>query len=435
MSKARIFELPRGSTAYVGAMVGRLVLVAGLTALLAFSSTISAAPGTRAGRQPGVTQDDLEEIRRIVRTDEVQNELIQALFDGYQESFGDGMETMRQRLNEIREQARSANKPDIWRQISPQLQAVQNEWNRDAAKLEQAFFEEVRQLLTHDQAGRWHIFERERRRRTTLSDRTYVRLKGEGVDLILLVEAVNPPKGTMDSLGSTLEHYAEDLDEALVVRNRIVDETNSKLNEMAQTRRFGEAQALFDQSHRARIVLRDVNVRYCDTLASLMPVPYARQMRNLFLMESFPRIFRPTQAERYIDTVAELEDLTANQQSGLDSIKKNFLQQIAPINNELMELEKKRELDTSVIYAQMASPAGDGSGATSAEAQQRNKQRSRQQRDLWLRRRRLETAMMDQVFSMLTPSQQALAPKGRTRPYRSPLDRGRPTTSHSGEDH
>ena len=410
-----------------------LAAVVGLTAVVAVNSARAGSEASQArptlnswrSQQKSVDKADLEDMKRTMNLDDDQVEIIGVLIEGYELAFDEGMKEIREETSRIREEARQRNReggmvdPQLWSDIGNQVEAMYAEWAVTAEKLESDLFGDVKSVLTEEQVRSWPKYERERRRRTTLTRNT--RLSYEGIDLIALLHGLEFEPEVITSVESTLEAYANELDQALIERNRVVEESENKLRELAETQRFDEAETYYKQAFDRRIAVGQVNERYAQLLESQLEREASAKFRQAVLETAFPRIYRPSQAERYADYVRSLDDLTDDQRASVDRLVDNFKQQAEPINEALVQNERQRELEPPPTFVQHGRVSG---GATSSSTAMGGGRPQSQQvaRQLWAERRKLEQNLMEQVFDGLTEEQKVRAPRGRTQAPRNPSE-------------
>lgn len=407
-----------------------LAAVVGLTTAMVVADEARAGQSrppvnTWRSQQQSVGDADLEDLKRTLNLDESQTEIIALLIDGYVAAFQEGTRTIREETTRLREDARARNReggpidPQMWSDIAAAVEKLQTDWAVTAEKLEADLFRDIKSVLTEEQVRDWPRFERERRRRTTLSTNT--RLSYEGLDLILLIRELALEPAAVEPVAPTLETYANELDLALQERNRVAEVLESKMRELAESQRFGELNAHYQAAHQRRIVLAEVNERYVPVIADRLPAEAKERFEQLVRETAFPRIYRASQAERYAEYVLGLQGLAEDQVTAITGMIEQHRQRVQPINLSLEQYERQRELEPpTAFFEHDRSQGGATSGTTALSGRQ--PQNHDVARQLWADRRALEASLMDQIFSSLTPDQQVQAPKGRTQAPRRPSE-------------
>jgi hypothetical protein len=366
--------------------------------------------GSGGSRQTHLSQDDLDDLYRTCEVDDTQKEMIEALYGGYQAAFREGQKRVADDRDKIRKEAEGNRDPNVWREIGPKMSALYEDWAVESNLLIDQFFTDVRALLSKEQDAKWPKFERERRRRLLL--RVGNRISNEGIDLIQILKSLELDEEVMNDLATTTEAYAEDLDRVLLERERVSKESQERSRELASSGRHDELQKMYEELHRRRIDLSEVNSRYAELLAGQLPSEYADTFRQKVLEASFPRIYRQGRAARNIEYVLTLDDLTAEQRTSIESIRANFEFRAAPIREDMMRVQKEMEREPPRMFVNR--DRGSGPGGRRGDPQRRAW--TDQNRALHAKMTQIEQEIIDQVFEILTPEQQARAPKGTYRP-------------------
>ncbi|MFG0328673.1 MAG: hypothetical protein ACF8PN_02135 [Phycisphaerales bacterium] len=387
-------------------MPGRAGVVA-LAAIVAFGLFAGAARAQSARmhriwgvHNPTVTMDDLDDMRRTLELSEVQDEIVESLISGYLDAFRSAKQMMDDERRAAQQEAYGKEGGDAaaWRAVAQELTAIKDRWTDQAIGLESALFDDVQRVLTPEQTTRWPEFERERRRRTTLT------LNGqfgtERVDVFELVEGVPLTGVEQDAIANLLDAYAGELDGLLRARNALVEERYELIAN--DTRDLAVLQARDSEIAQRSWAIAELNQRWMERIAGELGTENAQRLRQAFLIAAYPSIFRETRAEAYINHVLGLADLTPEQRAAIEAIKSDYLAQLAPINQRLTQVEDENErerLEFKVSRGERRAPRPDRA------------ERSTETRDLWNRRHALENSTIDRVFALLSAEQQMESPK------------------------
>lgn len=296
---------------------------------------------------------DREELDRLieeVRLDESQAILAESLFQGYRDATSDGLKSVHDFRTGAAFMDGKRNEQDQ-EQMQAQFrkaQEAERKWRHDRQALEESLFSDIRSLLSDEQSERrWPVYERGYRRRTQLAPRA--QLPGEGIDLIALVAEMEVSDEQRASIEPMLSQYAIELDRGIVSRNEILDAITNEMDQMT----LGETgepaggpdrMMLLNQKARdKRAVLVDTNRRYCGMLASSLGPSSGMELQERFDQKSFPRIFAPTAADRFLERALGSDSLTGDQRARLNGVKEDYEQRVGFINREWLDLELEKD--------------------------------------------------------------------------------------------
>lgn len=375
--------------------------------------------GDRQNGAP-VTEEEVDRYARILGLDADQTEALRMVFESvdmeYSEAEQAASEARRALIDSVRE-AQAQGKPfdpTVFREKMPAIEGGQRDtWSR----LERQFFEDMKSIVTPQQAERWAGVERQRRRDRALSDG---RLAGETVDLIALSEEVGIPDASRSEVDPILGRYELDLDRALLARDEAVGAARSMLNgpggvrfgavpasgtmaEVMGSEEFAKARA---DAQDARRSLREVNNRYARQVAAALPPDSSERFNEAYRAASYPRIYRDPYFVRALDGAGRFADLTDAQRSEIDSIKAAWARESGALNDRwaaaVRAAEDEQGIDASMPPAQLARLA-EARGETSPIV------------EAWQARRDLESRMLERLKGVLTDGQRDRLPQPRQR--------------------
>jgi len=374
--------------------------------------------GGRSG-QP-VTAEEVERYARILGLDADQDEALRMVFEAVEMEYTEAeqaAETRRRALIDSVREAQAQGKPfdhTVFRDKMPAIEQAQRDaWGR----LEKQFFDDMRAIVTPDQAERWPAIERQRRRDRDLGEG---RLAGESVDLIALSEKVGIPEESRSEVDPLLRRYELDLDRALLARDESVSAARAMLGGPGEVRlgappapgtvaqimgseEFAKARA---EAQDARRSLREVNDRYARQVSAALPPDASARFTEAYRAASYPRIFRDPYFVRALDGAGRFEDLTEAQRAEIDSIRAAWQRESGTINDRwasaVHQAENEQGIDASMPPSQLARMA-EARGETSPIA------------EAWQARRDLESRMLDRLKGVLTDGQRDRLPQPRQR--------------------
>src|SRR5262249_28104541 len=134
-------------------------------------------------------------------------------------------------------------------------------------KMEDQFFSDFKAILTPEQTKQWPALERDRRRDKTMGRGL---MSGERMDVIKLVEQSKFSDDVKAQLKPVLEQSSTDLDRDLVARNKVYEESMTKMTQMGgnPADNAGEYQKMLERGRDASVKVRDINRRYARQIES-----------------------------------------------------------------------------------------------------------------------------------------------------------------------
>jgi len=438
------------------------------TGTAAQAQVISFGRNTRSvGASGGVNDRDLASLIQTLRLDAQQEELIRALHEGHRAAWTEAATAHRESVRVVVEAARAAGD---FASMGTKMRDAQKKWTQEGEALEQDFFNNVKSLVSEEQVAAWPRFERDRRRRTLLSTQSL--LSGEGVDLIDVADSVDLAPESLDHLRPVFDLYATDVDQAITDRTRAIKAVEEAVSHAAGAEIDFEALGeLQSKLHHRRLLVRDLNERYVTLFEGQLGKEEAERLRQEYRERSFPRVYRPTAADRYLDTVEGLATLSDEQTQALTGLGTDYDRQVSLINDQLAQIlraedEERTEqrmflgggggmnfgvMPDSVEFQSedgegggratvlVMRAGGDGAQGRAAQPPQRAVEAESQifsfgvppededspRGKLNRSKRELVSRTIESAHVLLTPEQQALAPKPDERQRLSPEERGR----------
>ena len=338
-----------------------------------------------------VNSRELDKYSKILELDADQNEALSALLEAHQQEFAEAAKPAREKFETLREQAREARDPSVWREMGAQMEV----FGKARQKMEASFFSDFRSVLTSAQSERFPKIERQRRREQTIGRGL---MSGERLDLIRTVEDLKLPEAETATVMPTLDLYEADLDRELAARNAVYEESQSKIREMFEAGNMDEMQKVLEKGREASKRVRDVNRRYARQLETTLPTEAQAKFAEQVRRESFPMVYRPTQAGRALDAVKGFTDLDDTQGTALTSLKESYERELGALNKQLEQATLDRE--ESITAQDLMSRGFGGFGGEDGPAG-----------ELRQKRRDLDSTTMDKLRALLTPEQVEKLPR------------------------
>lgn len=364
---------------------------------------------------PSVTSRDLDRYADILSLNPDQRAIVRELFGGYQEQYRAFAEQAREQMAAVRERMEAArgeggeagrrDQRGGGRPGGEFFAAMRDAFTRlrgERERMERTFFEDVKTILTPEQAAQWPRVERLRRRETTMS---HGFIAGENVDLFRLLERMNLPADLTQALTPTLEQYEVELDQALVARNKVQEEgidgfLGGRFGRPEEGLDMEKAQRAFQEAREASLRLRDVNRRFARQIEAALPEDRRQTFTRLFNEASFPEVYRESPVVRNVSAALGFSDLTADQRTRLIEVRDQFLRESAPVLDRLAKAIEEQQA-TMTVDQLMARFRGGDDNSPLGQARQA--------------RRELERSFSDRVRSILTPEQIERLPQGEGR--------------------
>ncbi len=289
-----------------------------------------------------ISERDIDALIETLHLDADQEALVRALYEGHRSAWSDASAEHRAQVTAIFEANRESND---WTSVARKTREVSKQWKATSEALEQNFLDSAKSVATDEQLQNWPRFERDRRRRTLLS--TQSAIAGEGVDLVDVAESVELAPETLDQIQPVANVYGDEIDTAIADRTRAIEALEKKSTPATEgdfaSIDFEAVKDLRSRLHDKRIAVRDLNERYAALFCGQLSADDAQLFMSEYKMRCFPRVYRPTAADRYIKTVRSLDTLNEEQLRALDSIEGDFTRQVGGINNQLAQVIREQD--------------------------------------------------------------------------------------------
>ncbi len=332
-----------------------------------------------------VNSRDLDKYAQILSLDKDQTDALSALLDAHQQEFNEAAKSAREKFEKLREEAREARDPEVWRQMGTQMET----FRKARQKMEDSFFADFKAVLTPEQTQKFPKIERQRRREQTIGRGL---MSGERVDLIRTVDELKLPADQLAQVQPTLDLYETDLDRELAARNTVYEESQGKIRQMFEAGNMDDMQKVLEKGREASKRVRDVNRRYARQLEAQLPAEAQAKFADLVRRESFPMVYRPTQAGRAIDAAKAFTDLDDNQKASIATLSETYTRELGSLNKQLEQATLDRE--ENITAQDLMSRGMGGFGGDDGPAG-----------ELRQKRRDLDNTTMDKLRALLTAQQ------------------------------
>jgi hypothetical protein len=345
---------------------------------------------------PALDRRLLDKFAPIVHLTDDQKQAAETLVEGYQEQIRQQREAMRTKMEEIREKARETGDNSGWEQ----MRTIGEKMREDRKQLDASIMSDLKSLLTPEQQDRWPAVERAVRREQGVR-RGFI--SGERVNLFDLVDDAKLTPEQHQPLEPTLEAYDEQLDRALTARNAAQEEAFAQFREIMQGGNTDKAQELMNKGREASIRVRDINRKFARQVADMLPEDKKAAFEAAFARQSFPEVYRPTQAQRALEAAVGFADLTSDQKESIKALHETFSRTMGSLN-EKMAAAQQAEEEKITVQGLMQRFQQRGGGRDEGPLGEIRKQR-----------REAGDAAVENLKKILTPAQVERLPKGDGR--------------------
>lgn len=358
--------------------------------------------GMFGGGNPTISSADFARYAQRLNLNDDQQAAAKSLLEGYRaeiKSIDDAVNAKRQ---EAMEKFRENRDPAAFDSV----RTAGDEANKQKAKVETGFFEDVKSLLSKEQESKWDGVERMHRRDVGLR---VGRLSGERMDVTRLVDELKLDDKALSGLADTLESYESQLDRELAARKKIYDEVQGKIPELMRNQDMDAAQKELDRAREAGLKVREINKKFARQIIDALPDNAKPVMALAVKKASHPDVYRDTPVAQQLAAAEKLTTLDDTQKKAITELKDRSTREINGINDKIAAAAEEVELTVSA-----ADIVGRFRGGQPGPAD-----------DLRQQRRDLEDAASESLKKILTPAQLDQLPKpqgGRGRRGPQPQD-------------
>ncbi|MCI0630453.1 MAG: hypothetical protein L0Y44_07345 [Phycisphaerales bacterium] len=377
----------------------RGVIAAAIGAAMSISGGVRAQFGEAAGIAEAMQSDyfkrDVTVIAQELKLDSTQRVIVDALFEDYTASIDQGIEKMKGRFEEMRDQFQT----DDHRRVLRLVMQPFKEWAPEKTKIGEQFLENVKVVLTDEQIELWPAVERRLYRERKLKKGS---LSGENLDLFIVIREMHLDEATSARIEPTMTAYSMALDEALKQREGAGN--NALQNDMIDSISEQDSKKSMDVLKRhitLQVAVRDVNERYIGEIEAALPEELRASFRQAALSRAFPAVYRETPVARLFDKAKELEGLEAATLSSIAETETLYLNELAQMNRRLQQAVREHD------PVEAAARAEDFNKRMSGEAVE---PKANPTRELFGERDELGQRYAKQLQSLLTAEQFAQLP-------------------------
>ncbi|MFI4853977.1 MAG: hypothetical protein ACIAQF_03230 [Phycisphaerales bacterium JB065] len=338
--------------------------------------------------EPGFTTKDLEHAAELFGFDAVQGEIATEMVNEYLTRMAIGVEQMSTVLNAAEEEFQETRDIAIWNDFKDRTE----EFEKRKEAITDQLMADLRLLLRPEQEVYWSRFERDLRRRRTISEGGLV--SGETVDLVKMLDDLEVRGEARQAIASLEDQYVTELDRALVKRNEVYDDTTDKAFERFTTEGFGDMDSvmeyfreLLEDAMVQAIRVRDINLKYAATIGRSLPPEIGKEFRDAFNELCYPRVYRASTTDRAFETILSFEDLTDEQRAQVLEAQSRYVQSRERLDANWARAIAEQEEERDVLRVMGIEPSTEATRETRTA------------------RRELDRTAYEQVLQVLTEEQ------------------------------
>lgn len=352
------------SRAMKSGVAGRVAAVVVSLAAIALAAPVAMAqPGGGGGpggrfMAPAVNSRSLDKYAAMLQMTDDQKEAARTLFDGYQEQAGREREKLQGKMDEVRQKFRESRDPTVWQSMGETMQ----KYREERKKADEAFFGDVKSILTAEQIEKWPQVERANRRETVLRRGI---VSGERVNLFDVVDDLKLSEAALSQVKPILSDYDQELDKALVAREAVSEEGFTKFQQFRASGDVAAMQDFIEKGRTAATRVKEINKKYARAIADVLPEEKQGTFGDEVRKESYPEVYRTTQADRALEAAAGFADLTAEQKERIAALKATYAKAIGPVRDRMVSATEEMEQKFSAadmmnrFRGQQDGPLGD----------------------------------------------------------------------------
>jgi hypothetical protein len=285
------------------------------------------------------------------------------------------------------------------KQLRDAMTEMGDQWRATRKAIRDEFVADVQTILIEEQLAKWPRLERLLRREKTLRQS---QLSAEGIDLFHLVRDMRLTADEASQVEAALQQYDLALDAALIARNNRMDAIRGEMMGAMMERNVEQAQSLAEEEARLRTAVRTVNEQYVELISAALGGDEAEQVRVMFAERAYPRIVRPTYAQRSLEAALELEGLSPETLVAVQSLNEQYAAASKAANAELIAMVRDSEPQRITQRMQF--------WAARANGQEAPQQEGDDLREKFERRFEVNQQYRTRLESLLTPEQIAQLP-------------------------
>jgi len=382
-------------------------LAAIAAAVLLFCAPVRAQFGMGGGDMSQfmspVTKRAVESWAQMVGMDKDQKEAALALQEGYRSSFKSMSAEMQKAFKELGEKVQDTGD---WSGFQKEAAKIGKELTEKMEKLEKGFLDDVKSLLTEQQAANWPRVERARRRDNGLR---FGFVSGQNVDLVKIMTTIGVKPDASPELDEQVLRYETEMDRKIQAfekwgKDQQAKQTEENVNMFDMTK----IQDMLKEMANLSRDMRDTNRQYAKNIQALLPADKQAKFDMEIKKKSFPRVYRESYVQKALAESERFADLDASQKEAIAQLKAGYERDADSVNKKwAAAIEEREEKQGGSIGAMMAGFSGNADPNDPVGESRKA-------------RRDLDDRTKEKLLSLLSEDQKAKLPEDKP----DPRDRG-----------
>jgi len=301
---------------------------------------IRGEPGGAGG--PEISKRSVDRYANLLGLDPIQREAAAALQQGYFESIQKISQEMQDSLKTIQDEAQNGDHSALFEKM-PEIMCKHGE---KRAALQRSFMDDLKSLLTPKQEEAWPKLERLRRREGLGGGMGTSMVSGSSIDLTELVPKLKLPDAETAKLDDILEQYQQDLDKAIVEREKArAERDGGDSGKITMDFDMEKIKARAAEEREAAVKVRDLNRQYERRIGALLSDESRAKLDEEFKKRSFRQIFKEPMPSKMLGAALKFDDLDASQITTLLAEKETYQREVASLNEKWMRALDKAETE------------------------------------------------------------------------------------------
>lgn len=308
-----------------------------------------------------------------------QKEQASLLHDGYRAAYAANRKAGDEAMRKLRED-RDGDPPPT----RTDQHTIVMDYVAKAEALEKIFFDDLKAILTPEQAAKFERVVRARHRETGLR---FAFAAGAGVDLLAVADAAKVER--VGPVAEALDRYETDLDRVLIERMNVLKGVFKKVKELENAEDDPKVmQELIADLFTAAFRVRDVNRRAAREIAPLLPDDTRAAFDAEFRRRAFPKVYSPGPAATTLTYAKDKGRLSPEKLEELDQLWQTYTRDAAAANARLVSAIEAREVEYTTRFLELMAQQGDPEDKSEL-------------REAWKSRRDLDAAFVARAKDMI----------------------------------
>ncbi len=264
----------------------------------------------------------VEKYSTLLGLDKDQSQLVRTLYQGYRGAYREAV------VGSDKDLATADGVDDRQDKMTKAMESLQKFADKTRV-LEDQFFEDIKAVLTPEQATRMDRVLMLRRRDVQMR---FAFVAGEGVDLLNVLDQLKVQRSA--ELTTLCGEYETELDRLMIEKMRVMKVSLGKANKIAVNGmpNFTLVGEIIGDLYAIGGRVRDANRQYARQMTPLIPEASQTGFSMEIKKRSFPRVYQPTLAQKSLAMAKGLDDLTPDQAVELRNLAEGLERDLEPLN-------------------------------------------------------------------------------------------------------